>query len=158
MKKNVTTIINILILFLVIVILTGCVGDLTKDEDASDETLIWDVYMEYIKWSGEKNIEPMTYAEWDAIKEEMKNNPDAIQQEIARADAVLEQAAIEQAALEQAELEQTAEETTAQEEALVFATPEEETAYNKVKEFYNSLSDMEKEYLEKIIIDESMNM
>ncbi len=149
MKRKITVILNILFLFLLFNILVGCVGDLTaKNTDASDETLIWDVYMEYTKWCNVKDIEPMAYAEWETVKEEMKENPDAIQQEIARADSVSEETV----------QEQTSREATAEEETLVFETPEEEAAYIKVKEFYDSLSELEKEYLKGIIEEDAITM
>ena len=149
MKRKITVILNILFLFLLFSILVGCVGDLTAhDTDENDETLIWSVYMEYTKWCNVKDIEPMAYIEWEKVKEEMKENPDAIQQEIARANTLEEQEAMVQAG----------EEAAAEEETLVFATPEEEAAYKKVKEFYDSLSEIEKEYLKGIIEEDAITM
>jgi hypothetical protein len=142
MKLN--RILIMLYVLMIFSILTVYAGGKEEEEEPADDTYIWDVYMEYTEWCDENGIEAMTYEEWDSVRGEMKNNPDA-------AEVLL---AAESENQENTDME-TSEENSGS-ETLVFATPEDEEIYNRLKSYYESLSDKEKEFLKMIIEEENM--
>lgn len=151
MKIN-TVILSVL---LCLCVLQVYAGSKEENKDASDEAFIWDVYMEYKKWCKENEIKEMTYNEWESIREEMKNNPDAVAALLSAKTVTEENSGTdEQQVLEQTE--EVSEDTGL--EPLVFSSPEEEELYNSIKEYYNSLSEKEKEFLKRIISEEGPEM
>jgi hypothetical protein len=119
-------------------------GGVKEKEEPVNDALIWDIYMEYTKWCKENSLEPLTYHEWEDIREEMKNNPDA-------AGAVLNGELV----LKEKE-EENDQGTEDAGETLEFSSPEEEAMYNEIKEYYDSLSDLEKDYLKRIVNEETL--